>query len=290
VLRRRKILLNLLYKLGSAVENHLFQHYLYLFAQEQREQSYYFFPSQSGPYSLEAMVDKRVMMGKEILLEHESWALNNEEDLPEIKPSEHQLINDFVEKYQGMDDVAIYRKVYLKYPYYGINSVYAERFLTDAEYKVAEAARPRIQESGFFTIGYEGKSIDAFLNELVLNDIRMLVDIRRNAMSMKYGFSKRTLKDSTALVGIDYLHLSALGIPSEMRRDIDNIEVRMRLFEQYEQEMLPEQGEALELLLDLYKDRKRIAILCYEKESVMCHRYRVAKAVMEMGVEQVTDL
>jgi hypothetical protein len=43
------------------------------------------------------------------------------------------------------------------------------------------------------TIGYEGRSLEAFLNLLLQNSVTLLCDVRRNPLSRKYGFSKSTL-------------------------------------------------------------------------------------------------
>lgn len=45
-----------------------------------------------------------------------------------------------------------------------------------------------------FSIGYEGLTIDSFLNKLIANNITLVVDVRNNPQSMKYGFSKKSFK------------------------------------------------------------------------------------------------
>ncbi|WP_200885350.1 DUF488 family protein [Jejuia pallidilutea] len=47
-----------------------------------------------------------------------------------------------------------------------------------------------------FTIGYEGISLEHYLNKLIRNNIKLLCDVRKNALSMKYGFSKSQLKNA----------------------------------------------------------------------------------------------
>lgn len=46
----------------------------------------------------------------------------------------------------------------------------------------------------FFTIGYEGRTRDEYLALLVGAAVTLLVDVRRNPISRKKGFSKRTLE------------------------------------------------------------------------------------------------
>lgn len=291
MLKRRRVLLHFLYQLGEAIEPHVFQHLLFLLSQRQREPHYYFVPLPSGPVSVEAEADKRALTRNGVLSESDAWMLSEDPGvLPAISKEDQQFINETVEGYKGRSDVEIFREVYLRYPYFGINSAYATRFLTDVEYEAIANARPKRVGGAFFTVGYEGRHIEQFLNLLIEYDVRLLADVRKNALSMKLGYSKKTLRDLTSLIGVEYLHFTELGIPSEQRRDLDSVEKRVQLFDHYEREMLPMQGEALSRLHQLYEEKKRIAILCYEKESVMCHRYRISRAMQEMGVQKIVDL
>lgn len=63
--------------------------------------------------------------------------------------------------------------VYQKYPQYTVKSQLIEQ-------------KPKKSSPSFFTIGYEGKDIDQFLNALVSNTIELLIDIRRNPFSMNF--------------------------------------------------------------------------------------------------------
>jgi len=53
---------------------------------------------------------------------------------------------------------------------------------------------------------WEGRSLDAYLDALVRRNISHLVDVRKNALSMKYGFSKSQLSKTCAHLGITYIH------------------------------------------------------------------------------------
>jgi uncharacterized protein (DUF488 family) len=69
-----------------------------------------------------------------------------------------------------------------------------------------------INEATLFTIGYEGLSLEQYLNKLLNNQVKMLCDVRKNAFSQKYGFSKFELQDALNKVNILYLHIPELGI------------------------------------------------------------------------------
>src|SRR5690349_23142531 len=69
--------------------------------------------------------------------------------------------------------------------------------------------------------------------------IKVLVDVRKNPISMKYGFSKTKLAEYTRIAGITYIHIADLGIPSDLRQDLHNQESYQRLFDVYFTQILP---------------------------------------------------
>ncbi len=68
-----------------------------------------------------------------------------------------------------------------------------------------------------FTIGYEGRDIDEFVSLLKDNGITRLIDVREIPFSRKKGFSKSRLNERLQNENIDYVHIKALGSPSEIR-------------------------------------------------------------------------
>jgi len=68
-----------------------------------------------------------------------------------------------------------------------------------------------------YTIGYEGKAVQGFVEDLVRNGIEVLVDVRELPVSRKPGFSKSKLREQVASSGIDYLHLRSLGSPRRFK-------------------------------------------------------------------------
>ena len=47
-----------------------------------------------------------------------------------------------------------------------------------------------------FTIVYEGKNIEEYVQVLEENMVKVVVDVRRNPVSRKYGFSKTRMRDA----------------------------------------------------------------------------------------------
>ena len=111
--------------------------------------------------------------------------------------------------------------------------------------KVLEA-RPVASSSQLFTIGYQGRTLESYLNVLIQEGVTILCDVRKNAISRKYGFSKRTLAGACDGVGIRYTHLPELGIESRRRQGLESPADFRALFRLYEHTILPKQEAALQ--------------------------------------------
>ncbi|MDG5800640.1 DUF488 domain-containing protein [Marinilabiliaceae bacterium ANBcel2] len=91
-----------------------------------------------------------------------------------------------------------------------------------------------------FTIGYEGISLEQYINKLIVNDIKVLCDVRKNSFSMKYGFSKKQLKTTCDGVGIAYIHIPEVGIESDKRQELNTQADYDKLFKIYKTDTLPQ--------------------------------------------------
>ena len=112
-------------------------------------------------------------------------------------------------RYHGLRGDPLIAETYRRYPYYAIRSDTAERMLEDdgVALRRIRDARPRRAPARLSTIGYEGRTLEGYLNKLLRSSVTLLCDVRRNAFSRKYGFSKTTLAGACDGVGIRYEHL-----------------------------------------------------------------------------------
>lgn len=133
-----------------------------------------------------------------------------------------------------------------------------------------------------FTIGYESLSLESYINKLIINDVRVLCDVRKNAFSQKYGFSKSQLQQACTRVGIEYIHIPELGIDSEERQDLVSQKDYDILFAKYERTTLKTNETYLTIILNKIQEKGRVALTCFEKSPIQCHRGRVAKRLMAM--------
>src|SRR5579863_10110496 len=90
--------------------------------------------------------------------------------------------------------------------------------------------------AAFFTLGYQSHSPGSFLRVLSANRVAIVVDVRRNPVSRKRGFSRAPLQEMVGRVGIEYLHLPALGTPRAIRKFYQrtgNVGVALERYEEY---------------------------------------------------------
>ncbi|MEM0940525.1 MAG: DUF488 domain-containing protein [Bacteroidota bacterium] len=154
--------------------------------------------------------------------------------------------------------------------------------LSAEELDKVEAQKKTAEDLAFFTIGYEGITPENYLNKLIINNVKLLCDVRKNPISMKYGFSKNQLKNACESININYIHIPELGINSEKRSDLNTMNDYKRLFDEYEKTTLVENVDQLERILNLAHKYQRIAITCFEKEPRICHRSRVADSLKKL--------
>ena len=150
---------------------------------------------------------------------------------------------------------------------------------TGRELRRIERARPKKHSAELLTIGYQGRSLETYLNLLIGAGVTLLCDVRRNAISRVYGFSKSTLKTGCDRVGIRYVHLRELGISSDRRRRLKTNSDYLRLFAEYESADIPQQHEELAEIHGWISSGEAVALTCFERDSENCHRGRVAAAI-----------
>lgn len=139
-------------------------------------------------------------------------------------------------------------------------------------------------EACLFTLGYEGLTLDGYLALLLEQGVALLVDVRRNPLSHKYGFSKARLSQALETVGIDYLHLPALGVPSVLRQNLRTASAYEALFAHYRSTILSEATEALARLKEALARAKRVALTCFEADPACCHRSVLVEHLRERSI------
>ncbi len=224
---------------------------------------YHFFAYKQGPFSYLCFDDLRKLRENNLIDDDETAVTKKGEAvLNEVGREHNQAIKTMLKSFPNEKKITDY--VYQKYPDYTIKSELIEQ-------------NPKKSSPCFFTIGYEGKDIDQFLNALVSNQIELLIDIRRNPFSMNFAYIKDALMKKLKDVGIEYLHIPELGIESEERKNLNTKADYDELFAKYRQ-TLPIKEVYINRIIEL-GTTKRIALLCFEADCNFCHRGEVAKVI-----------
>ncbi|WP_245860067.1 DUF488 domain-containing protein [Methanosarcina spelaei] len=184
-------------------------------------------------------------------------------------------INRVIRKLNSEEEIKEY--VYQKFPEYTIRS------------KLLPSQKNVKYDPGLFTIGYEGRDIDLFLNILIQNAIDVLVDVRKNPFSMKFDFTKNSLKNYLENSEIRYLHIPELGIEGEKRKDLLTLKDYEKLFEYYEKTTIKDNPELLDNIAELSRSH-RVALMCFEADVNMCHRGVIARNIVQKENVEVLNI
>ncbi|WP_276976357.1 DUF488 domain-containing protein [Flavobacterium filum] len=278
---RRKIILALLQLFDGQLDKIRLQKLLFLFANKQAKAEYDFIPYKFGCYSYSANADMTAMVTRGFLNEDEkTFEKNDKTDyLNQLKPADLKLLQEVKANYGKMSATALMKHTYINFPFYAIKSEAAENILTKDELEKVTKAKPKGNKTVLFTIGYEGISLEEYLVRLLKNDVKVLVDVRNNPLSMKYGFSKSQLKKYCASLGIEYVHIPEVGIQSDQRQELNTQSDYDKLFAVYRKNNLSKTTTSQNEILKLLKQHKRIALTCFEANICQCHRKHLAEAI-----------
>lgn len=286
---RQRRLLGLVGALDGMVENLDFQKLLFLHCKEieslgeagQAADLYEFVPYRYGAFSFTCYSDRRRLVDRGLLAnDDQHWVLTETGETIAHEACDVEM-RRFAIRHRGLRGDALIAETYRRYPYFAIRSEIAERVLQNdqgALRKIAAACPPR-RSARILTIGYERRTLESYLSKLIQSSVTILCDVRRNAISRKYGFSKTTLANACDGVGIRYEHFPELGIESQRRQGLKTQADVDGLFRCYRRDTLPMQGHALNRIHSWLRSGQSVALTCYEREASQCHRHCVADAL-----------
>ncbi|MEU1258773.1 DUF488 family protein [Streptomyces chartreusis] len=145
----------------------------------------------------------------------------------------------------------------------------ADAFGVSVDELVKEARKA--SGTGIVSAGYEGRNIEQFVEQLLIQHVDTVADVRLTPLSRKPGFSKTKLTGALAEAGIGYRHLRALGNPKENRQpfwDGRAAEGRAAFRNLLGRQPAP---QALDELFTLAA-KETVAVLCFEQDEDRCHR------------------
>jgi hypothetical protein len=162
-----------------------------------------------------------------------------------------------------------------------VDQVFARLELVDVP---ASSSRKATAGLWVGSIGYElHKDHLAFARHVQAAGVERLIDVRELPISRRRGYAKSALAQALIDVGVEYVHIRALGNPKPFR-DLyksGRVEEGKR---RYEEHLLGEQRDALFGLVPLLRE-KRSALMCFEHEPATCHRTVIIEALRgELGL------
>jgi uncharacterized protein (DUF488 family) len=281
---RRKVILALLERFGGSLGKTQLQKLLLLFTQNQEKPDFHFVPYKYGCYSFQAAADISTMEKyNQVLVTNKGVEKKDPVEYTSLLRDKDQVaLRQLYVLHGGKDYKDLIHYTYTHYPYYAIHSGIADRYLNDCELQKVAAYKPAASRTILYTIGYEGISLEQYLNKLIGKDVRVLVDVRNNPMSMKYGFTKSQLLNACTSVGIGYQYVPEVGIISEQRQELTCQADYDKLFARYRKETLPQTVSTQAKILQLLKEKKRIALTCFEANICQCHRKHLAEAIIQL--------
>jgi hypothetical protein len=280
---RRKIILALLETFDNELEKIKFQKLLFLIGKQQEKPEYDFIPYKFGCYSFSANADIIAMAGKGMLSETDKTIKKEEpiKYLSALKPTDRNIILTLKKIYGKYSVNDLIKYTYVRYPFWAIKSQIKESILNKEELQNVMDKIPTDNDITLFTIGYEGISLEAYLLKLVRNNVKVLIDVRRNPLSMKFGFSKSSLQMYCNLLGIEYIHYPEVGINSEERQELNTQADYDALFDRYKKSTLPNTTPTQDKIFNLLVNKRRIALTCFEHNICQCHRKHLAEAITQ---------
>ncbi|MDE2856202.1 MAG: DUF488 family protein [Chloroflexota bacterium] len=293
MLTRERIALRVLEEAGGSLNKTTFVKTMFLLRMEtelnELPSFYDFVPYKYGPHSFALYRDLHRWKSYGYVSEGSDYVALNEKFLGETQHQTNELaghlqntIADIVERYGGLKLSPLIKYVYDRYRWYALSSERSERNLFPIP------SRPKATPA-VYTIGYEGKTVDAFFNYLLEKGIETIIDVRANPISRKYGFAGRRMKEIGERIGIGYLHFPSLGVPRHRRAILTDRASRNRLFSLYEQTTLVDSKNDVARLGN-YMKCKPSALVCVEKDVECCHRSRLAHAIANVTGLEVMNL
>ncbi len=286
IYRRQRLLLNFMECLSTEQEDKQvgiskmdLQKLLLLYSIETQSIYYSFVPWKRGGHSFQCDADLN-------LLEKRGWietqddkvflnkTLNTEHEV--IDSKELEKVQEWIRSYpiRGKELV---KETYQRYPYYAFHSELKADLLNAEELEKVESSVGKVEsdEVIVFTLGYEGINLETYLNKLISKHVFAVCDVRRNALSRKFGFSASILSSVLPQLNIEYKHFPALGIVPEKRRNLNTKSDYKVLFQHYCESIIDRQEE-LEFLRQIIESKRRVVLTCFEADPEQCHRHCIS--------------
>ena len=154
-----------------------------------------------------------------------------------------------------------------------------------AESKALWNSTRSVEEADFFTLGYSGRTFEMIIGRMKHYQVRTVVDIRTNAVSMyKPEFSKSNLRNALAEHGVLYDHRPQFGVPRDVRAKAVQYGSRAVIWKWYDEHVAKVYvGTNLHRFFNTLEHP--IVLMCSELDPVECHRHRLSLFLERLGLK-----
>lgn len=156
--------------------------------------------------------------------------------------------------------------------------------------KQAEEALVEFLNDTIYTIGYENRTFEEFVELLKKHDIKVVIDIRHEVEFVKQEFSAELLKRQLPVHGIKYVQIRELGVPLVVREPYIEGKMSFDCFKQWYLWQVERTQQYWESELRSAKKAGFIALLCVERyptprgsQKHYCHRHLLADYLVSKG-------
>ena len=282
--QRKQALLRLMHLAGGSIDRLRLVKLMFLHAREPGvppTRRYDFVPYRQGPFSFAMYRDLRSLVESGLATDEGEHEIG-------LTPQGSAMAIEF-----GGSAVAAEDRVHARWEgrttselidhVYGVDRWFTQRSdRSGGRYKRAMPVAAR----NVYTVGYQGLSIDGFLNLLLRRGIQVLVDIRHVPMSRVYGFHSSTLGRHCTSVGIEYLSERDLGVPKGVREAYWSTGDHGAFKAAYSEIVRRNVGSMKRVAGQMRESAT--AVMCVEASAHECHRRLLAAALVhETGLDWV---
>lgn len=135
----------------------------------------------------------------------------------------------------------------------------------------------------FFTVGYEGRSVDELVAMLHGAGVQSVIDIRHTPLSMyRPELNKGNFRRRMENEGFGYLHVPELGVPKDIRAKALVAGTREPIWDWYNCAVI--EGRFARNLHWFLNLAHPIAMMCVEMDPTECHRHCLFNALEKQGL------
>lgn len=286
MLYRQRVLLLILQHVGRQVTNLQMMKWAFLLSRETPSHGgssfYQFLPYKYGPYSFTLHQESDALLRNGLLQKdgEDRWQLTNvgRSSTVELPANVISDVRYIISNYGRLSSRELIDLVYERYSWFTVNT----------EISGKRMRRRPIAVPAIYTAGYEGLTVDGFLNLLMERGISQVVDVRNNPVSRRYGFHKSTLLNLCNLLSIKYRHFPELGIPGSDREDLASLSSYTALFGRYLAGLRSHSAE-VDAVIQLLRAEPSV-LICMEADPSFCHRGVLAQHIASLTDQPITHL